>query len=167
MSDLFVSAHPRGHGASPRGIAARSASAARSARRVATDADPDGVGLTLADLAAAKNLPVEFLQSLGCATDRGPSVRIPYYDIDGNLASCRSRLAITGDRFRWRNGDHPLLYGLWRLADARAAGWVLLVEGETDCWTLWQQGIPALGIPGKTSWRSEWADFVRGLDAYL
>jgi hypothetical protein len=53
------------------------------------------------------------------------------------------------------------------LADARAVGWLLLVEGETDCWTLWPYGIPALGIPGKATWRPEWASCVQGLDVFL
>ncbi|MEX1172884.1 MAG: hypothetical protein WEG56_09760, partial [Chloroflexota bacterium] len=142
-----------------------------SADRITAGPDPTGNdmggGLTLADLAAAKHLPAEFLRSLGCATDRGPSVRVPYHDIDGNLVRVRTRLAMTGDRFRWRKGDRPLPYGLWRLAEARTAGWLLLVEGETDCWTLWYHGIPALGIPGKSTWRPEWAEFLTGLDVFL
>jgi hypothetical protein len=152
---------PRRPKASPRGGSGRPVSTG------VTAADPDKVGLTLADLAAAKRLPIEFLRSLGCADDRGPSVRIPYHDADGTLVAIRTRLAITGDRFRWRKGDRPLPYGLWRLADARAAGWLLLVEGETDCWTLWDQGIPTLGIPGKSTWRAGWAEFVKGFDAFL
>jgi len=34
------------------------------------------------------------------------------------------------------------------LGDARKAGELVLVEGESDCWTLWYQGFPALGLPG-------------------
>jgi hypothetical protein len=30
-------------------------------------------------------------------------------------------------------------YGLERLAEARSAGYLVLVEGESDCWTLWKQ----------------------------
>jgi hypothetical protein len=32
---------------------------------------------------------------------------------------------------------------------------VVLVEGESDCHTLWFHGIPALGIPGAANWREE------------
>jgi hypothetical protein len=32
---------------------------------------------------------------------------------------------------------------------------VALVEGESDCHTLWFYGIPALGIPGATNWRED------------
>jgi hypothetical protein len=124
-------------------------------------------GLTLAQLAEAKHLPAAFLRSVGCADAPGPSVRIPYHDGDRNVVSVRFRTALEGARFRWRSGDHVMPYGLERLADVRAAGWVLLVEGESDCWTLWYLGIPALGIPGKSTWRDSWASFLAGLDVYL
>jgi hypothetical protein len=125
------------------------------------------VEFRLAALAAAKGLPVEFLQSLGCANARGSGVSIPYFDADGELTSVRTRLALVGDRFRWRRGDHPLPYGLWRLDVIRKAGWVLLVEGESDCWTAWHHGLPALGIPGKSTWRSEWVTHLKGLDVLV
>jgi hypothetical protein len=124
-------------------------------------------GLTLAQLAEAKRLPEEFLRSLGCADAPGPLVRIPYYDADRNVVAIRYRMALKGARFRWRSGDHVMLYGLERLAEIRAAGWVLLVEGESDCWTLWSIGIPALGIPGKSTWREAWASPLSGLEVFL
>jgi putative DNA primase/helicase len=140
----------------------------RPARPMGGHADEPGTaGVTLAQLAAAKRLPVEFLKGLGCADLRGPSVHVPYYGTDGSLFANRSRLALAGDRFRWRKGDHPLPYGLWRLPAVRTAGWLLLVEGETDCWTLWHSGIPALGIPGKNTWRAEWTEYVKGFEVFL
>src|SRR5262249_23842808 len=42
-------------------------------------------------------------------------------------------------------------YGLWRLNEAQKVGRLFIVEGESDCWTLWLHGEPALGIPGNTS----------------
>ena len=39
-------------------------------------------------------------------------------------------------------------YGLWKLSQARDSKFLVLVEGESDCWTLWHHGLPALGIPG-------------------
>ena len=38
---------------------------------------------------------------------------------------------------------------------AQKAGQVVLVEGESDCHTLWLHGIPAVGIPGAGNWREE------------
>lgn len=127
-------------------------------------------GLTLEELCAAKKLEVSFLESLGCRTEKhGGSTRvaIPYGDGSGETRAVRYRVSVTGSRFRWRSGDKALLYGLDRLRDARAVGWVLAVEGESDCWACWMHGVPAIGIPGKTTWRREWADLLAGLDVYV
>jgi hypothetical protein len=40
-------------------------------------------------------------------------------------------------------------------ASARAAGHVVLVEGESDCHTFWFHDIPAVGIPRAANWREE------------
>jgi hypothetical protein len=82
-------------------------------------------------------------------------VRIPYLGEDGEQTAVRFRIALDGDRFRWKSGTKPCLYGLNRLSDARREGQVVLVEGESDCHTLWFHGIPALGIPGAANWREE------------
>ncbi len=114
--------------------------------------------LTLADYAAAKGLPVEFLQ--GCHLTefnyRGnPAVRIPYLADSTEELAVRFRIALAGDRFRWKSDCKPHLYGLDRLAAARTRGIVVLVEGESDCHTLWFHGIPALGVPGAANWKEE------------
>ena len=73
-----------------------------------------GPGLRLAEYAAAKKLPVEFLEALGCTniTVGTPVVKIPYRDHSGEERAARLRLRLTGDiRFKWRSGDKPLLYG--------------------------------------------------------
>ncbi len=128
-------------------------------------------GLTLAELAAAKKVPEDFLKGLGLRDQsyRGEKhVLIPYVDAEGNVCAKRRRLSLTGEqRFAWNKGDHPLLYGLQRLSDIRSKGWVLLVEGESDCWTLWFKDLPALGIPGKTVWKKDWDSFLQGLEVYL
>ena len=38
------------------------------------------------------------------------------------------------------------------IEQAREAGEVVLVEGESDVHTLWHHGIPALGLPGAANW---------------
>lgn len=50
------------------------------------------------------------------------------------------------------------------LAEAREAGYAVLVEGESDCHTLWHHEIPALGIPGANNWRNEWAGHLEGIE---
>ena len=131
--------------------------------------DPRG-GLTLEALAEAKALPAELLAGMGCVTRhrRGAAcVAIPYSDTAGEIVAWRTRHALAGRRFSWRKGDHPLLYGLDALAEIRQAGWLLLVEGESDLWTARHHGLPCLGIPGKSTWRSAWAALLDGLEVYL
>ncbi|MCP4006084.1 MAG: DUF3631 domain-containing protein, partial [bacterium] len=54
-----------------------------------------------------------------------------------------------GDGSIWMFGKgKPVAYGLDRLGAVREAGYLILVEGESDCWTLWHHGFPAIGIPG-------------------
>ncbi len=127
-----------------------------------SDADdvvaPIGAGLTLDQYVAAKNIPAEFLRAIGLTEinyDRMPALRIPYRGIAGEEQAIRIRIALDGDRFRWKSGSKPLLYGLHRIGDARKAGHVALVEGESDCHTLWFHGVPALGVPGAANWRED------------
>lgn len=126
---------------------------------------------TLAAYADSKRLTIDFLKGLGLA-DRNyrgePFVLIPYYDLDGNETARRYRIALGGkDKFRWARGNRAQPYGLWRLEDARAAGYVLLVEGESDAQTLWYYGLPALGIPGAATFKPEWAESLADLAVYV
>jgi hypothetical protein len=127
---------------------------------------------TLAAYAEAKGLPVGFLKRLGLdgiTYSGSPAVRIPYFGQDGEESAVRIRLALEkhpdrDDRFRWRKGSKPTLYGLWRLPRIQKACYVVLVEGESDCHTLWYHGIEALGIPGASSWKEEWAAHLDGIE---
>lgn len=125
---------------------------------------PHGLGCTLAQYAEAKGLPVATLRMFGLSDLKFSgerAVRIPYRDVNGLEVSVRFRVALEkspeGDnRFKWRTGSKPCLYGLWRLPQAREKdAAVVLVEGESDCHTLWFHGVDALGIPGATNWREE------------
>ena len=116
-------------------------------------------GLTLEQYALAKLLPIDRLQEWGLhdAEWRGkPCVAVPYKGEQGEVRAVRYRLALTGEnRFRWRQGDRPILYGLW-LASEWDSEAVYLCEGESDCHSCWSANLPALGVPGASSWRSEW-----------
>jgi putative DNA primase/helicase len=107
--------------------------------------------LTLLDLALEKQLPWQFLFNLGVMEHPSGGLCIPYHLADGALAP-RSRIRtalIAHEGSRWSKGKGKIVpYGLERLSDARKAGYLMLVEGESDCWTLWYQGFPALGLPG-------------------
>ena len=127
-------------------------------------------GLTVAQLAQAKRLTIATLTARGVYDTRRrglSAVAIPYHDAEGSVEGIRFRHALTGARFSWRSGDHVSLYGRERLAAIRAAGWVLLVEGESDAWTADEYAIPALGIPGKGSWREQWRELLDGLEVVL
>jgi putative DNA primase/helicase len=121
--------------------------------------------------AEAKGLPLEYLKKLGLSDRKyqgSPAVRIPYRDEKGEEVSVRFRIALEkseeGDeRFKWRTGSKAMLYGLWRLEQIRKAGWVVLVEGESDTQALWFHGIPALGIPGADTWKERWAEHLEGI----
>ena len=78
-------------------------------------------------------------------------LQIPYHLPDGTLAPrYRIRTALVAkEGSRWSKGEGTIVpYGLGRLEEARKAGYLVLVEGESDCWTLWYHGFPALGLPG-------------------
>jgi hypothetical protein len=136
-------------------------------------------GCTLEAYAASKNLPLEFLTSDDVALEDGtcyvqkvdkqvPAVEIPYADRKGDLLANRYRIAVGGDdRFRWQKGATTTLYGLHRLEEAEKAGYVLLVEGESDCHTAWYRGLPAVGVPGVDNWRDEWALHLDGIPKIL
>ncbi|MBM3270856.1 MAG: hypothetical protein FJZ01_24760, partial [Candidatus Sericytochromatia bacterium] len=133
------------------------------ARRQAPDqqgGEPRPAGCSLAAYAGAKRLPIEFLRERGLTeiTYQGaPAIRIPYTSPDGGLVAVRFRIGLEsgGDRFRWRQGSALALYGLDRLELARRAGYVVIVEGESDCHSLWCHEIPAVGLPGANGWRED------------
>jgi putative DNA primase/helicase len=94
-----------------------------------------------------------------------PAIRIPYPDEEGQESCVRFRVSLDdAEKFRWRSGDKPVPYGPKLLGEARAAGFVIMVEGESDCHTLWFYEIPALGIPGASNWRDGWAAHLDGIE---
>lgn len=134
-------------------------------QQVADHPRPPRAGLTVEALAVAKGLPAEFLRSLGVEPD-GYAVRITYRLEDGTLAPRqRKRTALAAkDGSVWYPGDGaPVPYGLWRLEDARRAGELLVVEGESDCWGAWYHGLPALGLPGADTAKLVQPEHVSGI----
>jgi hypothetical protein len=127
-------------------------------------------GLTLAGYAAAKQLPETFLKSIGLSdisVSRTPAVKLPYRDETGQEVAARFRFRMEktseDDRFTWRKGSKAMPYGLERLARANTAGMIVLVEGESDCHTLWHHDVPALGIPGASNWKEAWATCLEAI----
>lgn len=124
-----------------------------------SDAANTAPGLTLDQYATAKRLPVDFLKGCGISEFtyfEKPALRIPYLGASGEELAVRFRISLDGDRFRWKkSAAKPCLYGLNRLTGVRQSGQMVLVEGESDCHTLWHHGIAALGLPGAANWREE------------
>jgi hypothetical protein len=132
-------------------------------------------GCTLDAYAASKNLPLGFLTGDDVALEDGtcyvralgrevPAVEIPYADKNGEQVATRYRISVGGDdRFRWEKGSTTTLYGLHKLEEAHDAGYVLLVEGESDTHVAWYRGLPAVGVPGVDNWRDEWAEYLNGI----
>jgi hypothetical protein len=123
-------------------------------------------GLTLAQLAEAKGLPVEFLHDEMDWRDGNwhgtPAVLMPYADVDGTVLFQRYRIRLKGDRFRQPKGTKLSLYGLNRLIEAKHEGRLFIVEGESDAATLAHAGIPCVSLPGAEAWTllyslPEWA----------
>ena len=171
MEDLFVE---RGGGSSiPSSTHARlhakggNPHANAQNRRASDDARSEH-GCTLEEYAAAKTLPEDFLRGLGLKDVtymEKPAVRIPFTDEQGQEVAVRFRVSLDGaERFRWRRGDKATPYGLKLLEEARKAGYVVLVEGESDCHTVWFYEKPALGIPGVNNWRDGWAAYLDGIE---
>jgi putative DNA primase/helicase len=96
-------------------------------------------------------LPWKFLFHLGVMEHPSGGLHIPYHLPDGSLAPRhRIRTALVAkEGSHWSIGQDKIVpYGLARLEEARKAGYLVLVEGESDCWTLWYHHVPALGVPG-------------------
>jgi KaiC/GvpD/RAD55 family RecA-like ATPase len=126
-------------------------------------------GFTLEDYADRKGFTVSLLEEWGVRT--APSkygnstiVEIPYRDVDGTLL--RNKLRSRTKSF-WDDrggGVHP--YGLDRL-NRHPNDPVLVVEGESDCHAAWHHDMTALGIPGSSVWKSEWAKHLRDRQVYV
>src|SRR5579875_882419 len=133
--------------------------------RIVTDTTDSGSGCTLAAYARMKQLPVDFLASLGLSDVPPPggynaAISIPYYDASRRIVvSTQLRIALeksaAGERFKWRYGSRAVPYGQWKLTEARERGYITLVEGASDCHTLWFHHEPALGFPGAKNWQDE------------
>jgi len=126
---------------------------------------------TLENYAAYVGLSVGFLKELGLTQityDHAPAVRMPYLDQSGEeVLLTRYRVTLTGKpKVKTKSGDKHRLYGLCKLGEAREAGHLWLVEGESDTQTLWHHGEPAVGIPGANGWKAEWASDLAGIDRF-
>lgn len=149
------------------------------ARRAGVEEKQDGedkfLSIFLPDFCKKKHFSEDFLLSWSIRErpsdhfyNEATALAFPYLNESGSVKAIRYRFANKGDKkFRWRKGDKTLPYGLQRLPEIRAAGWCLLVEGETDTLTGWLHGLPFLGVPGATNWKSSFAKKLQDLKVYI
>ena len=109
--------------------------------------------VTIESLAEYVQIPVGFLRECGLNSivENGRrSVAVPYRDEIGQTLAVKKRASLSGTpKYVWAiPGLSASLYGLERLEEAERQGFLVLVEGESDCWTLWYHGFPALGASG-------------------
>jgi putative DNA primase/helicase len=133
--------------------------------------------VTVDRLAGSKGLNLNHLLfSLKWDTASAPGgglmVKIPYFGPDGRtIEATRERRHLEAspdgidDRFKWTRGAKIIPYGLWKIPEFRRKGEpTLLTEGETDPAMCWQHGIPAIGLPGATTWKPEFAHYFQGIE---
>lgn len=128
---------------------------------------------TIEQYSFEKRLPVEYLKDtchLSTKRERNggtPYLDIPYLNEAGIEATSRRRFG--NKDFRWKYGSRGKigLYGEWRIEEIRKAGYVVLVEGESDTHSLWYMGIPAIGVPGASMFKPHHGVILGGLKVYL
>lgn len=123
-------------------------------------------GITVLDLAVDKGLPWQLLVNADVWDEPNGSVRITYSLPDGTRAPrYRIRTALVArEGSLWNRGEGEIVpYGLEHLEAARKLGQLVLVEGESDVWTLAFHKIPAIGIPGAEMVKTLKPDYLEGI----
>lgn len=130
---------------------------------------PPPAKYTVEDYAKEKNLPADWLRT-NCFLEDGKEksgegfVRFPYINAQQQKQVVRKRCGKHSFKWGYGSAGKLLPYGLWRIEPMTVAGYTILVEGESDTQTLWFLGFPALGIPGASSFKPEWAEGLKGID---
>ena len=118
-----------------------------------------------------KRIPKEFLARCHITNAREKDgteyMRIPYLAEDGSEMTYRKRFAQKEFRWKYGSGGKIGLYGEWQMADIRAAGYVCLVEGESDSQSMWYMGISCLGVPGASMFKPRHAAILQDLTVYI
>lgn len=122
--------------------------------------------MSLAAFAKDKGFTETQLRQYGVREGEGGIV-IPYYDAAGNQwIKYRIRDPLNPDkerRWRWSRGEAEVVpYGLQR--PVKGKNFLVVVEGESDCWALWENGVAALGVPGAKMMKCLKVDFFEGVE---
>jgi len=107
------------------------------------------------------NLPRDFLVKIFHIRETPQGLEMPYLNQVREEVATRIRMRLKAkEGSRWSKGTVPTFYGLWGLERMKRAGNVLLVEGESDTQVCWFNQTPALGVPGATAFKKEWASML-------
>ncbi len=106
---------------------------------------------------SGRGVTVSTLKRLSVAESNG-AICFPYISPEKKLELCKFR-AMDEKKF-WSNKDPiPCLFG-WQAVEPDHRN-IVICEGEVDCLSFWEQGIPALSIPfgaGKDG-KQKWIDY--------
>lgn len=127
---------------------------------------------TLAQYSFEKRLPEDFLKEtfhLETAKDRDGVnyIRIPYYNEEGKEATYRKRYGHKDFRWKYGSSGKICLYAEWKIPEYRKAGYVVMVEGESDTQSMIFMGVPTLGVPGASMFKKDQADKLQDFKVYL
>lgn len=114
-------------------------------------------------LAQDKQIPLEKLVAWGLTEEAG-TVLIPYFDDTGTTPLAvrrRTRLKAKEGSY-WPRNTQLVPYGLNMIRKINQP-WMILVEGESDCWSLWQHDLPALGLPGANTAHCLKLEYLQGI----
>jgi len=121
--------------------------------------------LTLAQYASYVKVPQDFLYKSFHIEETPKGIGFPYQDESGNQIGVQLRHRLEkgkgkDNRFSW-NGK-PYLYGAWYIPKWKEKGIKRLVifEGASDVQVCWFNGIPSLGVPGASNFKSEWSSVL-------
>ena len=115
----------------------------------------------VAAYAAEKGLSAALLASWGLTSARNV-VSMPYVPSAPSTGAVRRRHRPgSSRRFSWAMDGKRMqgtlnLYGTFMLEAWGSPASVVLVEGESDCHALWSLDIPALGVPGASTFKASW-----------
>ena len=145
-------------------------------------------GLSLSELAEAKDLAEDFLASYGWRTQRTKegqaAVAVPWYDLEGvqrTAPAYHNRHYVNkgdadGPRWTW---DKPknvklILYGAWRNREwheeaksANIESYIWLCESELDAMTFWHHDVPANAYGGADFWKADWSKHLKHFQQIL
>lgn len=120
--------------------------------------DPEALARTMKELstksieyASARGITEETLRKYGVASDVRDGLLFPYYDAYGNLGMTKHwghKLKPDGKKDTWVSPDPVMsLFGKDVCDPETGLQRLLICEGEMDCLSCWQVGIPAVSIP--------------------